>query len=407
MIRTYLDRARKSHRVRHGAECLAQWGTVAWHRLLPSRQPEAGMAILDDYFPNPLTGFRISEFNCYLETDPGCRVYCEHPQFDAHLRAYEQHFPGLAPRIAPWRPFTYLHADLAYSVFINNIYRYLPVIERHRLPFVFTLYPGGGFRLEDGRSDRMLRRVCGSRWFRKVIATQKVSRDYLLDRQFCRPEQIEMIFGGVFASDVFDASPLPRRRYGADKGTFDICFAAHKYMPKGVDKGYDVFVRVAHLLAEQNPDYRFHVIGGFGPDETDVAALGDRIRFYGSLYRDAMRQVYAGMDLILSPNVPFILFPGAFDGFPTGCCIEAGLSGVAVFCTDPLDCNAEFADGEEIVLIPRDPAAIAEIITSFQQDPDRLYRIASNGQGAFTRVFDLQAQMAPRLRVLAGAAGRS
>jgi hypothetical protein len=33
------------------------------------------------------------------------------------------------------------------------------------------------------------------------------------------------------------------------------------------------------------------------------------------------------MDLIVSPNVTFVFFPDAFDGFCTGTCIEAGLDG--------------------------------------------------------------------------------
>ena len=42
------------------------------------------------------------------------------------------------------------------------------------------------------------------------------------------------------------------------------------------------------------------------------------------------------MDLIISPNVPFVLASGAFDGFPTACCMEAALSGTAMFVTDEL-----------------------------------------------------------------------
>lgn len=393
-----IQRARVS--VRYRGKCLAQRATVAWHDRFPNARPEGSFVILDDYFPNLLTGFRIAEFNYYLEADPRCQVYSSDRGFRTHLAAYQERFPHLAPQVARWHPFRYMPGELAYLVFLHNAHSFLPMVERRRLPFVFTLYPGGGFRLEDNWSDWMLRRVCQSPCFRKVIVTQTISRDYLLDGQYCRPDQIEMIYGGVFPSDVFSAESLPKQRYGIDKETLDLCFVAHKYMPQGIDKGYDVFLEVARLLIREAPKVRFHVIGGFGPDEIDVSDLEERITFHGSLYRDDCRRLYAGMDLILSPNVPFRLFPGSFDGFPTGCCIEAGLSGVAVFCTDPLGSNIAFKDGEEIVIIPREPHAIADVVASYLQQPARLYALAMSGQQAFARVFDLEAQMAPRRRVL-------
>ena len=54
-------------------------------------------------------------------------------------------------------------------MFLSNAAAFLRTIEKHRLPFVFTLYPGAGFRLNDDVSDRNLRRVCESEYFRGVI----------------------------------------------------------------------------------------------------------------------------------------------------------------------------------------------------------------------------------------------
>jgi hypothetical protein len=106
------------------------------------------------------------------------------------------------------------------------------------------------------------------------------------------------------------------------------------------------------------------------------------------------------MDVILSPNVPHVLFPGAFDGFPTGACIEAGMSGVAVFCTDPLRQNIHFRNGEDIVIVSGGPEEIASRIRECRDDPEALYRLSARGQESFRTVFDIRAQMEPRIRIL-------
>jgi hypothetical protein len=105
------------------------------------------------------------------------------------------------------------------------------------------------------------------------------------------------------------------------------------------------------------------------------------------------------MDLILSPNVPFKLRAGAFDGFPTGCCTEAALCGTAVFCTDALGENI-FEDGQEIIIITRDVEEIVDKVLYYYTHYDQLSRLARRGQVAFQRVFDLETQMRPRLRII-------
>ncbi|MBI4770096.1 MAG: glycosyltransferase family 4 protein, partial [Chloroflexi bacterium] len=370
------------------------------NRLFPrsagrSKTPGEALHIFDDIFPQPLSAFRLAEFNAYLAHFPRAQVHStggafryvgETRPFAQVLAEYERQYPAFRGRVQqldprreyrgrPKVPERGLAPDsgnrglapdsgnrgLAYAVFLNNAYQFvhtLDLVERQRTPFAFTLYPGGGFQLEQPLSDEKLRRVCGSPCLRKVIVTQTVARDYLIERGFCDPALVELIYGVVLPADrlALDSgnrglagTARPRRRYGLEKDTFDLCFVAHKYMPRAADKGYDVFVEVAHALAAAHPDARFHVVGGIGPGEIDVSAINGRISFHGPRPTDFFPAFYAGMDLILSPNAPFLLAPGAFDGFPTGGCVEAGLCGVAVFCTDPLGLNVAFKDGEELV----------------------------------------------------------
>lgn len=396
--------------LRHQYSRVANQLAIQRHNRFVVRENAHGIAILDDYFPNLLTGFRVAEYNRYLELMPGAMVYSCDPSFSTDIRDYASRFPHLAPRVrywdTRWNRISYLPARLAYCLFLNNAYRFLPLIEQHRLPFVFTLYPGGGFGLENAASDRKLERVCASPSLQKIIVTQTVTRDYLLRRQFCSPEQVVFIYGGVFPSDFYrDGPDSDRRHYPETKPTFDLCFVAHRYTPTGADKGYDIFVAVARLLAGEIPRARFHVVGDFGPETIPLAGVTDRFRFYGPVHREALREFYAGMDLILSPNAPFQLYEGGFDGFPTGCCIEAGMSGVAVFCTDPLSSNFAFEDGKELVILPREPAAIAALIARYHDVPEQLYALGANGRQAFLKRFDIDEQMAARVKVLAESSG--
>lgn len=367
------------------------------------------LVIVDDIFPNLVSAFRVAEYNYFLEQFPDAQVRsaaatvpftAKWRRFRSWLQEYQQQYPGFRGRVTLLSAFGKIRCRLMYLIFINNAYRFIEYIDQAGIPFAFTLYPGGGFHLGQEESDRKLRRVFSSPNFRKVIVTQKVTRQYLMEGDFCRPEQVEFIYGGVLPSGLLQARQLPRRRYPGDKATFDICFVAHKYMEGGSDKGFDVFAEAARILAAARPDIRFHVVGTFDSKDLPSTELEGRVTFYGTRTTDFFPSFYAGMDIIVSPNVPFVLAPGAFDGFPTGCCIEAGLCGVAVFCSDPLDLNPCFVDREDIVIVPTDAARVAELVLEYYLSPDRLYELAARCRASFRRVFDIRRQMQPRLEVL-------
>jgi glycosyltransferase involved in cell wall biosynthesis len=370
-------------------------------------KPTADLAIFDDSFPHLLSAFRIAEFNTYLAEFPATEVHTtcvtcgmEGATYGDVAEDYMALFPEYAGRVVQYDPRRIVRARMAYMIFAHNAAFFLDAINRNRLPFVYTLYPGGGMQLNTSEGDTRLSRVMSSPWFRKVIVTQRVTHDYLLERKFCRPDQMEFVYGGVVPSDRIARTPPPRLKHRKTKATFDVCFVSNKYMARGVDKGYDVFIEVAKSLARTAGDIRFHVIGPFDGLDIDVSRIADRIRFYGFQRTDFFPAFYAGMDVILSPNVPFVLGPGYFDGFPTGCCIEAGMCGVAVLCTDELGLNVAFKDGEEIVIVPRNVEAICGRVLAFYRDEAALDEMSRKTQVAFRRVFDLSNQMAPRIRLL-------
>jgi glycosyltransferase involved in cell wall biosynthesis len=383
------------------------------------------LIILDDHVPRPFSSFRIAEFNYLLREIPNSIILSSATSFafEKVLSVVAKYFPGLETVCRKlFRPLDFkllasgycrdhpgnkkrigyidpsacrVTGKMAYLVFINNAHKFIDYLETNDIDFVFTLYPGGGFRLDDEECDRKLSRVFGSKNFRSVIATQSATKEYLLKKKFCREEQIVAVFGGVFPSDYFDRIEN-KSYYPADKAFVDICFVANKYSAQGIDKGYDLFIAAAHLLKDREM-VRFHVVGDFNEDDMDVSALEGRVAFYGQQPSSFFRRFYPAMDMILSPNRPFVLAPGAFDGFPTGCCIEAGLCGVAVFCTDPLDLNPAFSNHTDIVIIPDDAQSIVSILTDYLDHPDKLYSLARRVQGKFKEVFDIDAQMAQRI----------
>lgn len=364
------------------------------------RKDRDGLIIIDDYFPTLATAFRIAEINYILNHFHSANVYSARTGLPA-FREYSASYPQFARRVRRFHPLLNLRGSAAYIIFLHNIFRHLKYLERARLPFAFELYPGGTFYLNHVVSDGQLHRVFGSSLFRKVIVTQSVTRDYLLEKKFCRPDQIEFVYGGVFLCDDLHQVSGQTFRYGLNKRGVDICFVASKYTPRGADKGYDRFIEFARILRLRHPEIRFHVVGNFTEEDIELGELRNAIAFYGIQYTPFFPPFYSRMDLIVSPNMPFLLAPGAFDGFPTGCSVEAALCSVAVFLTDPLGLNQNrLRDREDVVIISPEPAEIAATVEEYLADPPRLARLAQSGERAVRKLFDLNSQMAPRLRVL-------
>lgn len=361
------------------------------------------LAIVDDSIPNakPM-GFRNYEFNLILDnvpgaciwtmsrTKPGNDAFFHHcygqtkTDFKKNKKQYLQFFPENKNRVYWVNTKGKYKCNLAYSIFLCTTYTLLPFYEKNKIPFVFVLYPGGGFGLDNTSSDMMLKKICSSPYFRGVICTQPVTRDYLLKKEFCAPDRIYYEFG-VYIQFRPDDIP-PKQYFQKDKQTLDICFVAAKYSERGIDKGYDLFIDVAKQLVQKYPFVRFHVVGGF--DETDISidGLEGKIKFYGFLQAHELSTFYPKMDICLSPNRPFKLFPGNFDGFPLAG--EAMCFGVVLMATDELNNNqGYYIDGQELIVIRPDIEDIISKIEPLIESPDVLYAIGRNGA---TKIFNIK-----------------
>lgn len=68
---------------------------------------------------------------------------------------------------------------------------------------MFTLYPGGEFVINNSFYDQKLEAVCRSPLLKKIIATQGLTYNYLIKKDFVPNEKVEFIYGGVEDSNYF------------------------------------------------------------------------------------------------------------------------------------------------------------------------------------------------------------
>lgn len=383
------------------------------------------LALFCDRFLNSSSGFHAAEFSATLEHFPKAAIYTlarkfgepyDEKNFATNLPFYEKAYPSLKGRVHQMyarlndsNPASATHALLsirngrwqrprhAYSIFLANAILFCPLWEHLRIPFSFTLYPGGGFQMAEGRSPQGLARIFQSPMFRSVTVTMKNTRDYVR-REFNVPEEkIFYLYGGPLPVEDMAKAFAFKKRYPADKPTLDICFVAQRYSAFGIDKGYDRFIAMAVRLRAQFSHLHFHVVGDYDASLWDVQDLGAGINFHGFLPTEKLAAFYARMDLFFSTCRPDILAKGSFDGFPTGAAVEAAAAGVALAASDPLNLNEVFTDTRDIILLKGDVEQDIATLTPWLQTPEKLYMLAAGGREVVLQHFSPEAQMKPRL----------
>lgn len=368
------------------------------------------LIIFDDYFPNPVNGYRITEFLEILEQIPSSEIIINPvsykyfaaslSDFDVHLKNFINRYPEFKNRIIRVKRFNNINANFFYFVFLNNGRRIVTHLNRRKINFIFTLYPGGGFKMKDEESDRDLKKIMSSNYFKGVIVNQQIIKNYLLEKDFCRETQIHYLHGIPIPQNKLEFNGEQREFYRNKKEYLDICFVGAKYLAKGEDKGYDLFIESALILYKLHPELRFHVIGGFSGQEMDISELGEAIKFYGYLDAEILPDTLKNFDIILSPNRPGILGPGSFDGFPLGTSVEASLVGCVIIATDELNENKQYIPDVEIILIKPDVEDIINKIKSLLASPDKIKKIGLAGMSKTKELFSYKNQIEPRLQLL-------
>ena len=370
------------------------------------------LLIVDDAFPHPISRFRYEELMQMMRQFPKSRLVCTgkalgllgSESLDDLLCTFLNNNEALRTNIISLADTEldecFSTAHFAYFCFLHNTHSMLEYIERHQVPFAFELYPGGGFSLNNPSSEEMLRRVLCSPCFRKVIVTQDITRDYLLDKGLCRPDQIEEIFGVVIPQDTMAMSLLSTST--ENDSVLKVCFAAMRYTTNGADKGYDIFLDVARHLLSHHRNMEFHVIGMFDAETIPLETeLKEKLIFHGVLANAEFHRVMQQMDIILSANVNNVITTGAFDGFPTASCIEAGLNGVLIMCTDPLELNnSRFRNHEEIEIIEHDVLSIVERIDFYYHNRAQLHNVVKKQYEKIQQLYAPEIQLGKRLTMI-------
>jgi glycosyltransferase involved in cell wall biosynthesis len=367
------------------------------------------LVLVDDIFPNLIASSRVAEYNACLERLPAARVLSSAPDFAEQHAAYGLLYPQLAPRVLPVDASALIGCDLAHVNLLDNADRFLPRFEQHAIAFALTLYPGGGFGIGAPDSEAKLKRVLSSPLLKLLITTEPITTDYV--REFAASRRLSLprlqeIRGVVIDPLYFSEEAAAHASwFGRGKTTLDICFVAEKCMPLGVNTGYPEFIAAAQALSDV-PHIRWHVVGGFTPQDIDVRALGQRIRFHGRLEAPKLRALFSRMDLCISLSRPGSLQNGNFDGFPIASAVEASLCGVAVLASDILSQNPGYVDGESVLLVDLRVKEIERQVRALLAAPERIGAIACAGQALSRRLYASERQIAPRIAALLDAAER-
>lgn len=366
------------------------------------------ITVLSSVFPSRQSGFSYEENEKILNTYKYSQILTTGQAFEAldkknvkdGINEYIKDHKGTENRVKILEDNTMIKSKLLYSIFLQDTYtKTLPLAEKFQIPFIFTLYPGGGFHLSDRDSDRKLIAIFNSRFFKYVICTQKITVSYLLKNHLCKRSQIKYIFGVVTPPRI-NTKSHPNSRINK---SFNIVFCAHKYddvSNKNFDKGYDVFIKVCKKLSAEYSDINFHVVGGYTVNDYDASGIKN-LKFHGQMDHEKLIDFFQDMDIIVSPTWRNNGKPrGEFDGFPTASVTDAGLSGVAMFTTDPLNLNDDhYINNKEIVIIKHEVDDIFNKIQYYKDRPDQLAELKTLGRNKAMQLYSAEAQLLPRFKV--------
>lgn len=361
------------------------------------------LLIYDTSFPNSISGFRFAEFNALLKEFRNIKIIVnptDYPQFNQKAETHKAD----VLRLKKTNPVSYRktfagtvkdikNTKLFYCIFLNNMYDSLPYVEKNKINFIFTLYPGGGFDIKDETALKKLKAVLSSEYFRGVIVTQQFTQDFIVQEYHCPEDKILNIFGCLVPQNSIGTG---RSRRFNHTMTLNVCFCAARYTEIGADKGYDLFIETAKILATKGYDIHFHVIGGYDDKIISIEGFEKFFTFHGLKKFGELQPIFLEQDIILSPNRPFILNIGSFDGFPLGAVVEAVLNGAVPVVTDELKQNIVF-NNEEVIIVRPDAEEIAAKIENLIDDPELLNSISEKSQKKFREIYSDDYQLKKRI----------
>jgi hypothetical protein len=367
------------------------------------------LIIIDDLLPIPLTPWRNFEYENLLKQHQNSKVVSDlsntllkgDKEYTEHFVELQKGYPLLAKKLYPLKIGTSINAKLVYMLFFNTINRYYEQLTEKKICYGFTLYPGGGFKLNDTKCDTLLKKAITDELCKFVITDQKVTYNYLLNTLKLPQEKLFFIYGiPLRFKEPGKHSSFEKKYFSGIKKHIDVVFIAHKYRPYGKDKGFDIFQETALDLIN-NTDFKFHVVGNFSKADLLYPQLEERINFYGHLNEEAFEEFFSDKDILVSPNRPNIIALGAFDGFPLGSSLAGGFNACAMLLTNELNESPEiFIDGTHYIKIKPSHSDITDKLLLLRNDKKKIRELAIDGKKRIAEVYTFENQTAKRSRVI-------
>ncbi|MCB9426765.1 MAG: hypothetical protein H6584_07020 [Flavobacteriales bacterium] len=374
-------------------------------KVLSRNQRRHDIIIFDDFIPSLLSPWRSYEYAEICKEFENVKIYSSLTTYQNYNqgRSYSTNksklckiYPSLKNTIQKFKHHKEYKGRLAYFLFYNNLVYFFPTIIKNNIPFTFTLYPGGGFCFFDEKIDSFLTEVLKNKLCKGVIVNQSCTREYLLAKGIC-PEHMIRLIPGV----TLNLDDIAIQSYVYDKPTnkTNIVFFANKYTPDGADKGFDTFQKIALELLPLKRSFSFGVIGGFSKNDLIDRSLEEVIDFKGVLDETQFETVLSKTHLLISANQPFILHPGAFDGFPLSTSVTASLFGNLNFMTDYFNesKNINLVDGQDFIKIDSDSKKVVQQILELHQNKDLMKEKAMNGRNKMLQLYHYDNQIHPRI----------
>jgi glycosyltransferase involved in cell wall biosynthesis len=360
------------------------------------------VAILDDLFPWKGSGFRFAEYDYYLKNLSDVKVYStlnslgfvgqlENKQRILSEVSYGEKFRAVSnfeelPEMSAY-----------YCVFLHNVPSIIQLAERDNAPFAFTLYPGGGFELFNENVYQKLESIFKHPLFHAVVVTQPETLKVVQNLE-CPPEKIKYVFGVV--SDCKKINRLSLTKLYSRKRIKHIVWAAHKYDDLGLDKGLDLFVRMADELVSEQSKIKFHVIGPWREAIATLSCYPDSFIVHEILPIEKLGSFFAKMDVAVFPTRRNINSYGRFDGFPTATMVQAAMAGAITISTNPLGQSTPLVSNVHYLEIEESLESLNSAIHKILEVPSYARNLAHSSRDQFYKIFGTQAQLAPRLEVL-------
>lgn len=364
------------------------------------------LIIIDNIFPSFYSPTRTEEFLSYMNYFKNvyiCATWKDIPTTEELsdeelISKFEQRYSNFQGSIINCNDKNYkeriksIKNKIAILTYYKNIEEQIDFIEQEKIPFMFTLYPDKYCRIDDRKYVESLKKIFKSKYFKKVIITQRNLLNFV-KKIGVNNNKIIYIPGMVIQSEMFTEYNRSKKYFKKNKATLDICFADYEHFSDSRDDGYEMFVKIAERFKENN-DIKFHVIGKHCCNKKGMEITSKNITYHGILCPEDCSKLYKKMDIMMSINN----FNHEIESSPNELCIHAMLSNMLVMCTTQQSNKLLFKDKKDFIRVERNIDDIISKINQMYDNPKQIVRIANRGRNKARKIYSEDVQIEKRIQ---------